>query len=103
MLIAFDAELFYDEVPSPGMVELLLGLYTMNVDNRIIVWSDKGEKEARRLAKMGGLLLNPIAGYGAGRQDLFEFEDKMGFQEPVDIHFNKRGKIGKGKTVVTSH
>lgn len=90
MIIAFDVELFCDVNGNiaPGMIDTMIGIYTMDPKNKIYVWSPSGIQEARRRGQMAQL------------PRFVKYQDRRAPDEIPKLSFLVRGTLPKGMLVV---
>lgn len=90
MIIAFDVDLLCDKNGnrSPGIIDVMIGLFTMDTKNKFYVWSTEGIQEARR---RGSLAQLPA---------FVNYQDRRAPDEMPKLSFLKRGSPPKGMMVV---
>lgn len=96
MIIAFDAELLYDEethIKYYGNIEMVTNTKMMNDENKVIVWSEKGISHAKRIGSLVGLPGN------------IEYTNRTDTNrtDEVDLEYIKGDKIKKGKVAIRAY
>lgn len=90
MTIAFDVDIFCDANGNlaPGMIDMMIGIFTMNPKNKFYVWSVEGIQEARRRGVLAQL------------PRFVSYQDRRAPDEIPGLSFLKIGTKPKGATVV---
>lgn len=90
-LIAFDAELLYDEhnrIKYHGNIEMVINTKMMNDENKVIVWSEKGISHAKRIGSLVDLPGN------------IEYTNRT---DKIDLEYIKGDKIKRGKVAIRAY